>query len=512
MQKAEKPSMIEKPFATVDSSVAVPLHLVTELRSQPPRNNLAKQSSATGVRLPSIEKEKKQLSFRRKSTPTPQNLSKVESGFGMHHTGDPYTGLFSCDTDAMTTGNSGNSLCSDEDEATVILQAPSKPNTAPPEKRARSRGRQLRGTKNALEISIGTSEPTTPCLDFTPWSARSTRAPTSTSHLSEVSSALLSTPTHDFDDSMSSVSETLTEFQRPKHEKVGQVALANGSFTKCERSKHQKSFHWKLGAQIGCGTQGTVYRAINLESGTVFAAKEAFVADKEKEQANDVLHELEICKGLSHPHIVTFLGHEYAGNQLYIFMEFIAGGSMTKMLNEFGALSEPLLKRSTCGLLEGLDYLHTRDPPIVHRDIKGGNILVDMNFHVKLADFGCSKQAAMTTSFSTMGSVPWMAPEVIRGQEGYGRKADVWSLGCAIIEMATAERPWGNRAFDNILYAMRYIGFSEVIPPIPETTSALAQDLICNCVRRNAEDRMSAAELLRHEFVQDHRSSCGSEV
>lgn len=94
MQKAEKPSMIEKPFATVDSSVAVPLHLVTELRSQPPRNNLAKQSSATGVRLPSIEKEKKQLSFRRKSTPTPQNLSKVESGFVFTTLGIPTLGSF----------------------------------------------------------------------------------------------------------------------------------------------------------------------------------------------------------------------------------------------------------------------------------------------------------------------------------------------------------------------------------------------------------------------------------
>merc|ERR1719454_2187624 len=110
---------------------------------------------------------------------------------------------------------------------------------------------------------------------------------------------------------------------------------------------------------------------MNRENGSVFAVKEAFLDDERSSM--DILQELEICKDLSHPHIVTFLGHEYVDKHLYIFMEFVAGGSMTKMLNEFGALSNSLLKTSTVGLVEGLDYLHTRNPPIMHRDIKGGN-------------------------------------------------------------------------------------------------------------------------------------------
>jgi serine/threonine protein kinase len=325
-----------------------------------------------------------------------------------------------------------------------------------------------------------------------------------------VSSVLLSSPRYDFDDSIDG-----SELQSEKRDQLMNVALSDGAFAKCDKPKHMKSFTWKQGTQIGRGTQGSVYRALNKENGNVFAVKEIFIdgrAEEEKQQTSNILHELEICKGLSHPHIVTFLGHEYVDSHLYIFMEYVAGGSMTKMLDEFGPLSESLLKRSTLGLLEGLDYLHTRDPPIVHRDIKGGNVLVEKNFHVKLADFGCSKQAAMTTSFTTMGSVPWMAPEVIRGQEGYGRKADIWSLGCCIIEMATAERPWGNFRFDNILCGMRHIGYSEDIPQMPETISASARDLVCKCVQRNAEERLSAAELLQHDFLQNHSSNYDNSI
>merc|ERR1719188_1507119 len=116
-------------------------------------------------------------------------------------------------------------------------------------------------------------------------------------------------------------------------------------------------------------------------------------------------------------------------------------------------------------MLKGLDYLHTRRPPVVHRDIKCANILVDLNFSVKLADFGCSRQQDVTTSFTTIGSIPWMAPEVIQQHDGYGRKADIWSLGCTVIEMFTAEKPWGNAFFDNIMYAMSHIGLSEALPP-----------------------------------------------
>merc|ERR1711879_970510 len=154
-------------------------------------------------------------------------------------------------------------------------------------------------------------------------------------------------------------------------------------------------------------------------------------------------------------------------------------------------------------LLEGLEYLHSRSPPVVHRDIKSNNVLVGQDFCLKLADFGCSKCDDMTTSFTTVGSVLWMAPEVIRGQDGgHGRKADIWSLGCVFIEMVTAERPWSPKSFDNMWQAMKHIEGSEETPLIPKDLPEALHDLIVCCVQRSPSQRASASELLAKEFLQ----------
>jgi len=249
-----------------------------------------------------------------------------------------------------------------------------------------------------------------------------------------------------------------------------------------------------------------VYKAQNKETGEIFAVKEAVLADKDDDdnRFRDRLEdELNICKELRHPHIVSYLGHDYQDSHLYICLEYVPGGSLASMINEFGPLEGTPLRLSTKGLLEGLDYLHTQSPPVVHRDIKAANVLVDLNFCVKLADFGCSKRSNVTTSFTTLGSIPWMAPEVIQQKDGYGRKADLWSLGCTFIEMATAEKPWGNNTFDNVMYALRHIGLSDATPPIPEALSEECKDLISLCVQRSPEDRPWAGELLRHPFLAE---------
>lgn len=261
-------------------------------------------------------------------------------------------------------------------------------------------------------------------------------------------------------------------------------------------------YGWSLGSSMGSGSFGCVFKAIDKQTGFIFAVKRAIIEDNDGDtKYRDILEaELSICKALRHPNIVGYLGHECTENSMYIYLDYVPGGSMASILREFGPLNERLLQKSACGVLQGLDYLHSLQPPVVHRDIKCSNILVDLGFVVKLADFGCSKCCAVTKSFTTMGSIPWMAPEVIRLVDGYGRKADVWSFGCAVIEMATGEKPWGNNVFDNVMYALRHIGMSGESPAVPAFLPDVAQELIRSCTRICPDERPGASELLQHEF------------
>lgn len=267
-------------------------------------------------------------------------------------------------------------------------------------------------------------------------------------------------------------------------------------------SQPSVSYRWKCGDRVGSGAYGTVYKALNLDSGVLFAVKKTALPAGEDEQTK-WRNELDICEDLRHPHIVSYYGHEFSDDSLYIHMEYLSGGSLASILKEFGALTCPLLKKATRGMAEGLNYLHNRSPPVVHRDIKGANVLVGGDFCVKLADFGCSKCSDMTASLTMVGSIPWMAPEVINQEGGHGRKADVWSFGCVIIEMATAEKPWGSGSFDNPFAALKHIGMSNNTPPIPESVDAGARELAAWCTSRSKAERPTCAELLLHEFLRD---------
>jgi len=264
------------------------------------------------------------------------------------------------------------------------------------------------------------------------------------------------------------------------------------------------TFGWTKGGVIGHGAYGCVSKAMEKRTGRIFAVKQAVVdlsCEEDRKYRDKLQNELNICKDLRHPNIVACLGFESTSTELNIYLEYVAGGSMSALLAEFGALDGFMLRQATMGVLDGLNYLHTRSPPVVHRDIKGANILVDLDFCVKLADFGCSKRSDLTKSFTTTGSIPWMAPEVILQEDGHGRKADIWSFGCAIIEMASAEKPWGNGKFENAMYALRHISMSDSTPPIPEALDELGKDMVRQCVQRDPEKRPSATDLLEHPFL-----------
>ncbi|URE26764.1 hypothetical protein MUK42_06608 [Musa troglodytarum] len=210
-------------------------------------------------------------------------------------------------------------------------------------------------------------------------------------------------------------------------------------------------------------------------------------------------HEIVLLSQLSHPNIVQYYGSELAEDTLSVYLEYVSGGSIHKLLQEYGPFGESLTRNYTAQILSGLAYLHGRKT--VHRDIKGANILVDPNGEIKLADFGMAKHISAYTSIrSFKGSPYWMAPEVIMNCSGYDLSVDIWSLGCTIIEMATSKPPWSQ--FEGVA-AIFKIGNSKDVPELPDHFSPVGKDFLKLCLQRDPSARPSAAQLMDHPFVRD---------
>lgn len=261
-------------------------------------------------------------------------------------------------------------------------------------------------------------------------------------------------------------------------------------------------FKWIKGECIGYGASGAVYKALNQTTGQMMAVKEVIMDLQRQSDAKfkaALENEITLMRELRHPNIVAYYGCDSIGSSIFMYLEYMAAGSVARVLDQFGTFEESLIADYTQQLLNGLEYLHTQNPYVVHRDIKGANILLGIESTVKLADFGCSKREQETMSLTMGGSIPWMAPEVI-AHARYGRAGDIWSFGCLMIEMATAETPWGN--FDNLMAAMIKIGMSTEMPAIPDTLSPLCRAFIRRCLNRDPGRRLSASELLNEKFLR----------
>ncbi|XP_012570148.1 mitogen-activated protein kinase kinase kinase YODA-like isoform X2 [Cicer arietinum] len=238
---------------------------------------------------------------------------------------------------------------------------------------------------------------------------------------------------------------------------------------------------WKKGKLLGRGTFGHVYIGFNSESGEMCAMKEVtmFSDDaKSMESAKQLMQEIHLLSRLRHPNIVQYYGSETVDDKLYIYLEYVSGGSIHKLLQEYGQFGELAIRSYTQQILSGLAYLHAKNT--LHRDIKGANILVDPNGRVKVADFG-------------------MAKHVIKNSKGCSLAVDIWSLGCTVLEMATTKPPWSQ--YEGVA-AMFKIGNSKELPAIPDHLSNEGKDFVRKCLQRNPRDRPSAIELLDHPFVK----------
>ncbi|ERF70624.1 hypothetical protein EPUS_02490 [Endocarpon pusillum Z07020] len=322
---------------------------------------------------------------------------------------------------------------------------------------------------------------------------------------------------------------------------------ADRSLTFLSSSATNVTMRWQQGQFVGGGTFGSVYAAVNLDTGYLMAVKEIRLQDPQLVPTivKQIGDEMGVLAVLDHPNIVSYYGIEVHRDKVYIFMEYCSGGSVAGLLEHGRIEDETVIMVYALQMLEGLAYLHQAG--IVHRDIKPENVLLDHNGVIKYVDFGAAKiiarqgktimapdptpqsphkadkqaggdakhnsppAAPRGNPQKTMTGTPmYMSPEVIRGDAPsssmtrHSGAADIWSLGCVVLEMATGRRPWST--LDNE-WAIMY-NIAQGNPPQLPSTDELSEDgveFLKRCFERDPSKRSSAAELLQHRWIVEIR-------
>ncbi|XP_026643139.1 mitogen-activated protein kinase kinase kinase 4 isoform X2 [Microtus ochrogaster] len=285
---------------------------------------------------------------------------------------------------------------------------------------------------------------------------------------------------------------------------IGQVCDTPKSYDNIMHVGLRKvTFKWQRGNKIGEGQYGKVYTCISVDTGELMAMKEIRFQPNDHKTIKETADELKIFEGIKHPNLVRYFGVELHREEMYIFMEYCDEGTLEEV-SRLG-LQEHVIRLYSKQITVAINVLHEHG--IVHRDIKGANIFLTSSGLIKLGDFGCSVKLKNNTQTmpgevnSTLGTAAYMAPEVITRAkgEGHGRAADIWSLGCVVIEMVTGKRPW--HEYEHNFQIMYKVGMGHK-PPIPERLSPEGKDFLSHCLESDPKMRWTASQLLDHAFVK----------
>ncbi|XP_042006677.1 serine/threonine-protein kinase BLUS1-like [Salvia splendens] len=277
--------------------------------------------------------------------------------------------------------------------------------------------------------------------------------------------------------------------------------------------------------EIGRGMSAVVYKAVCIPMESSVVAIKAIDLEKSKMDFENVRREAKIMTLLCHPNILRAHCSFTVKSSLWVVMPFMSGGSLQSIIASSypDGLPEPCIAAVLREILSALSYLH--DQGHLHRDIKAGNILLDSNGVVKLADFGVSASvyesslscgwAGSSSSMSRMlltdvtGTPYWMAPEVIHSHTGYGIKADIWSFGITALELAHGRPPLSHlppskSMMMKITKKFRFSDhYDKTKASMSKRFSKSFKDMVGLCLDHDPSKRPTAEKLLKHSFFKN---------
>jgi serine/threonine protein kinase len=255
--------------------------------------------------------------------------------------------------------------------------------------------------------------------------------------------------------------------------------------------------NYSIGEMIGKGGFGSVYKGLNSLTGHVVAIKRVEIQGVDTEKLMEIQMEVDLLKNLSHPNIVQYIETIRDSDFLHIVLEFMENGSLSDIMKKFDNFPETLASFYIAQVLQGLDYLHKQG--VIHRDIKGANILTTKDGCVKLADFGVAMKLSDTESpeNSVVGTPYWMAPEIIE-MSPPTPACDIWSVGCTVVELLGGKPPY----FDLPAMSALFRIVQDDHPPLPSGISESATDFLLQCFKKEPSFRKGADELLKHPWIR----------
>ncbi|XP_062926531.1 serine/threonine-protein kinase ULK3 [Mobula hypostoma] len=265
-----------------------------------------------------------------------------------------------------------------------------------------------------------------------------------------------------------------------------------------------------LTEKLGSGSYATVYKAYRkVNNREVVAIKCVSKKSLNKASVENLLTEIEILKTVKHPHIVQLKDFQWDGENIYLIMEYCAGGDLSHFIRSRRALPEHVARRFLQQLASALQYLHQRN--ISHLDLKPQNVLLSSRTcpHLKLADFGFAQHMSPWDEKHVLrGSPLYMAPEMVCQQQ-YDARVDLWSVGVILYEALFGQPPFASKSFTELESKIRSNKAVELPPGA--RVSPDCRDLLLRLLERDPEQRMMFEEFFTHPFVDlDHMPGADS--